>query len=135
MDRQWWDMHIEDVRLRFAGEKLSSCNLVKRHGIGVVGRMGIGWEPHGNSGAGCVALAAAYGASKIIMLGYDCQRTGGQAHWHGDHPKGLGNAGAMPRWAGQFQQLRNKYKDANIVNCSRATALECFSKGILEQEL
>lgn len=136
MDVQWWNHHIAEVREKFLGMRYSSSNLVKKHGVEFVGKQGCEWTPHGNSGAGCVALAAAWGASKIIMLGYDCQRTNGMAHWHGDHPKGLGNAGAIPRWAGQFEGLRRKWADkSDIVNCSRHTALTCFRRGELSEEL
>jgi hypothetical protein len=136
MDIQWWDMHIAEVREKFPGLKCSSSNMAKRHKITHLGKMGCDWSPHGNSGAGCVSLAAAWGCAKIIMLGYDCQRTNGMAHWHGDHPRGLGNAGAMNRWAGHFQRLAQVWgKKADIVNCSRATALTSFRRASLEEEL
>jgi hypothetical protein len=136
MDVQWWDMHVAEVREKFPGLKCSSSNMAKRHKITYLGKMGCDWSPHGNSGAGCVSLAAAWGCAKINMLGYDCQRTNGMAHWHGDHPRGLGNAGAMNRWAGHFQQLAKKWGGgARIVNCSRQTALTCFERGNLESEL
>jgi hypothetical protein len=136
MDVQWWDKYIGEAREKFAGLKCSSSNMAKRHGITFIGKMNCDWSPLGNSGAGCAALAAAWGCSKIILLGYDCQRTNGMAHWHGDHPRGLGNAGSMGRWGGQFQRLAQKWgKHADIVNCSRATALTSFRRASLEEEL
>lgn len=66
------------------------------------------------------------------MLGYDCQRTGGKVHWHGDHPKGLGNAGSMPKWPQQFAKLKAAMAGVEIINCSRETALTCFTRGDLE---
>lgn len=135
MDVQWWDKHIEEVRQDFRGVKLSSSNMAKRHGITVVGKLGCDWSPMGNSGAGCVAYAAALGAAKVIMLGYDCQKTGGLTHWHGSHPRGLGDAGSMPRWPAQFDRLRKRYATTNIINCTRQTALTMFPMGVLEDQL
>lgn len=69
------------------------------------------------------------------MVGYDCQKTGGKVHWHGDHPKGLGNAGAMPKWPAQFQDMLRYLGGISVINCSRETALRCFPRGDLETEL
>jgi hypothetical protein len=136
MDVQWWDKHIEEVREVFTGAKLTSSNMAKRHGTVTVGKLGCDWSPMGNSGAGCVAYAAALGASKIIMLGYDCQKTNGLSHWHGSHPRGLGDAGSMPRWPAQFKRLADKWDGAtHIINCSRHTALTMFERGALEEHL
>lgn len=136
MDVQWWDKHIAEVREHFRGAKLSSSNMAKRHGIQPLGKMGCGWEPYGNSGAALVSLAAALGASKIIMLGYDCQKTNGLTHWHGSHPRGLGDAGSMPKWPAQFARLNDRWgPHTDIVNCSRQTALKSFRRGDLEVEL
>ncbi len=93
------------------------------------------FEPGANSGLGAIALAAHWGASRIILLGYDCQHTGGRTHWHGDHPQGLGNAGVVKLWPGQFAQLAGRLKGVEIVNCSRETALRCFPREPLEVAL
>lgn len=136
MDVQWWDKYIGEAREKFAGLKCSSSNMAKRHKITFIGKMNCDWSPLGNSGAGCAALAAAWGCSKIILLGYDCQKTSGLVHWHGNHPRGLGNAGSMNRWPSQFQRLAQKWgNQADIVNCSRETALTMFRRGELEKEL
>lgn len=135
MDVQWWKAHIAEVRQGFSGAKVSSSNLVRQFGVEYIAKSDR-FEAFGNSGAACVSLAASWGASKIIMLGYDCQRTNGMAHWHGDHPKGLGNAGAMGRWPDHFTKLAAKWAGkVDIVNCSRQTALTCFRRGTLEQEI
>lgn len=136
MDVQWWDKYIGEAREKFAGLKCSSSNMAKRHKITFIGKMNCDWSPLGNSGAGCAALAAAWGCSKIILLGYDCQKTNGLVHWHGNHPRGLGNAGSMNLWPSQFQRLAQKWgNQADIVNCSRETALTMFRRGELEKEL
>lgn len=88
-----------------------------------------------NSGAGVIALAAYLGVKQVIMLGYDMQHTGGKTHWHGDHPKGLANAGKVNSWAARFRELKNAHPQLNVVNCSRVTALTCFERAELEQVL
>jgi len=94
-----------------------------------------GFDSYGNSGAGCISLAAKAGAKRIILLGYDCQHTNGKAHWHGNHPKMLGNAENIPKWLQGFERLASDFKDVEIVNCSRETALKCFKTGTLEEYL
>ena len=89
----------------------------------------------GNSGAGAIALAAKAGASRVILLGYDCEKSGGKVHWHGDHPAGLGNAGSMPKWPEQFKRLAASLSGVEVINCSRATALTAFPRGKLESVL
>jgi hypothetical protein len=84
IDPPWWDVHGEEVRRDFAGLCYSLARVpgVRR------GR----FPAFENSGCGALALAASRGARRIVMLGYDCQRTGGKTHSHGDHPPTLGNA-------------------------------------------
>jgi hypothetical protein len=83
-----------------------------------------------NSGAGSILLAYYFGASRIILIGYDCHKRGG-THHHGNHPKGLGNAGSMPKWHRQFRELAQRVS-AQIINCSPDTALNAFPLGELE---
>ena len=73
----------------------------------------------------------------MILLGYDCQKTGGKTHWHGDHPKALGNAHSLPNWPRFFANVA-KYAITDgtpVVNCSRATALNCFPRAELKDML
>ena len=93
------------------------------------------FKAFGNSGAGAIAMAAKAGATRVILLGYDCQRTGGKAHWHGDHPPMLGNAGSMPKWPDQFKRLAASIEGVEVINCSRETALRAFVRMPLEDAL
>lgn len=94
-------------------------------------------QSHGtqNSGAGAIAVAVGFGARRVVLLGYDCQRTKGKAHWHADHPAGLGNAGSLDKWPAQFAEVARKFPAVDIVNCTRSTALECFRRASLEDML
>lgn len=135
MDRKWWDTHIAEIRRDFRGDLTTTSNEVKHLGLKPMGTYGRGFQPYGNSGAGAMALAGLAGARRIVMLGYDCQRTGGMAHWHGDHPKGLGNAGSMPKWPGQFEKCKAGLAGVEIINCSRDTALAMFPRASLHDTL
>ncbi len=126
MDAKWWDHHIKEVRNSVQSELVSSSSQVTKHGIYKVMINGRPLDPFGNSGAASVNLSHVMGAKKIILLGFDCQRTGGKAHWFGDHPVMLGNAGSLDKWPEQFNKLSKAMKGVDVVNCTRETALECF---------
>jgi len=69
------------------------------------------------------------------MLGYDCQHTGGNAHWHSDH-KGMGNAKNYAKWPTHFRDLaRFLGRSVEVINASRQTALTVFPLMNLEQAL
>lgn len=135
MDMKWWDVHIKQVRETFKGELFTTSQACRKHGIEPLLTYGVGFDPCGNSGAGCIALAHLFGASKVILLGYDCKHVGSVKHWHGDHPKPLGNAGSVLKWPEQFAAVAKKYTAAAVINCTPDSALDCFPKGNLEMEL
>lgn len=135
MDAAWWKEYAQEAKGLFKGRLVSSSVNSGVHGVERLMYQGKPFDTFGNSGSGAIAMAIRNGASHVILLGYDCQKTDGQAHWHGDHPKKLGNAGSLPRWASQFARLRNAYPQAHIVNCTRETALQAFPRASLEDFL
>lgn len=90
-----------------------------------------------NSGAAMIAQAAWWGVRRIVLLGYDCQHTGGMTHWHGSHPKHLGDAAGVADWPAQFRAIlpRLDSEGVEVVNASRVTALDMFPRQSLEQAL
>lgn len=128
MDRAWWYEHMPEVKRRFSGE-LAALNQAA-HDV-------VPWriKDYRNSGAAAVALAIKRGASRVILLGYDLQYTGGRRHWHGDHPACLGNADRITTWPAQFARLRQDYPSIDIINCSRETALTVFPRADLQVTL
>lgn len=125
MDSKWWQV----MQPEFAGEKLTAVD-------NAPGAQRSSSPKGGNSGAGAMLLAAHRGASKIILLGYDCQ-TGkdGIRHWHGAHKKPLGNAVSLPKFYGQFRQAASKLRDVKVINCSRSTALDMWPRQTLKAAL
>lgn len=132
-DIAWWKHHVEEVDRVFSGERCSQAKLPSRYRVTHLDKV-----PHfGNSGSAAMYLAAHRGAKRIVMLGYDCQHTGGKAHWHGNHPGKLGNAGTVKSWPAKFAMLADalEKRGVEVVNASRVTALECFQRADLETAL
>ncbi|CBG89349.1 hypothetical protein [Citrobacter rodentium] len=87
-----------------------------------------------NSGQRAIELAATLGASRILLLGYDCSLKRG-IHWHGAHAAGrLRNPTheSVIAWQGEFSRLAAACSGVEIVNCSRDTSLKCFQRERLE---
>lgn len=141
-DHTWYDVHSrfldwlpKDKRFTTSSEahKWGATQLRRQKGHGIGGP----YVEGGSSGHKAISAAYSYfGATRIVLLGYDCQFTGGLRHHHGDHPERLnGKAGcANPQqtdtWAAHHLTLAEdaRKKGVEIVNCSRATALECYER-------
>lgn len=88
-----------------------------------------------NSGLAAIHLAAWFGATRILLLGYDCQPTGGQLHWHGAHVRcNNPNEISFKMWQRQYRMTPNHIRN-RVVNCSRETALKVFARASLEDAL
>jgi len=126
-------MYAAEVNEAFPGERAGRGGHCRKFNITNLDKM----KHYNNSGAAAISLAMYRGAKRVVMLGYDCQHTGGKAHWHGNHPRGLGNAGSYRRWAESFVNLaRDAARDGvEVINCSRETALTCFPRADLEATL
>jgi hypothetical protein len=131
-DADWWRHYIAEVRTTFAGRLFCQSSSSPRKGVEWPG-LDPRYRSFGNSGACAVALAVAAGARDIVLIGYDCQMTGGASHHHGDHPAPLRNCDTLPRWHRQFARLAawTGARGARVVNASRETALECFPRSAL----
>jgi hypothetical protein len=129
MDYHWWRVYGPHVvRDGFRGEaytcasRVPGARLFSQHGVRF-------------SGEGALLLAAARGAARIVLVGYDCQKSAGRAHHHGDHPKTLGNAGKCNLWAGYLAETAARLRDVHVINCSRHSALQAFPRAPLEEAL
>lgn len=130
IDPPWWKVYGQDVIESFRGLRFSGR---QQHGFAQASP----FQTFSNSGAAAIALSAWMGARRIVLAGYDCQRTGGRSHSHGDHPSSLGNAKSMPQWFERFAQCSRQMRalGVEVINASRATALTCFPRGTLEEQL
>lgn len=138
-DCRWWQVHSREVRETFTGRTLTFCpkGAAARWGVETTLHREDWIDSFGNSGTAAISLAIATGASRVVMLGYDCQKTGGRTHWHGDHPRTLGNAISMPGWPKLFRKLAAwaEARRVPVMNASRETALTCFPRVTLEDAL
>lgn len=91
-----------------------------------------------NSGYQAIGLAYLWGARRILLLGYDFKIHGGRRHWHPDHPGNMGNVGGnLAQWAVSMGELADdlKKEGVEVVNCSRVTALRCFPRSTITEQL
>jgi hypothetical protein len=134
-DGAWWAKHAAELQ-GYAGRRVTCSNTGAKFGAQSLQKV-LGFRGFGNSGAAALSLAALGGAGRIVLLGYDVQHTGGQTHWHGDHPPGLGNAKGVKLWPAKFAKAAEyaARRGSVVVNASRQTALTCFPRVVLEDEL
>lgn len=136
MDVAWWKEYGDEVSASFKGDKKLSYVPARPD---VIPTKGVLFPPGmGNSGSYAISLGVVSGATRILLLGYDCKfDKAGKKHWHSDHPGKMGNASSIARWPKQFALVARyaKTHGAHVVNCSRDTALTCFERGTLEEEL
>lgn len=145
-DYPWWAAHIGELA-GFAGERWS-IDVCARDRFGVrwlagIDRPGLapiaGEPPYHlhtgcNSGYQALGLAALFGAARILLLGYDFGNAGALVHWHGSHPRGLGNGGHYPSWIAAMNRLAIDLEKSHIevINCSRVSALTCFPRRAIQ---
>lgn len=128
-DGKWWAHYASEVQAAFKGERVACSKASVQYGATNIG--GEKWfKSFNNSGAAAIGLAAVAGADRIVLLGYDCQRTGGKTHWHGDHPAALSNARSIDNWPTHFKNVARFCAELRVpvVNASRATALKFFQR-------
>jgi hypothetical protein len=146
-DQRYWRAYIGGMLAAGATrDRMITCDNVAamQHNISRVraaNRPSIGLrEMHtgGNSGFMGMNLAFLYGARRILLLGFDMQEgPAGEKHFDGAHPKPLVQAMPFKEWVSRFEKavptlIEHK---CQVINCTRRTALQCFTKGALEAEL
>jgi hypothetical protein len=134
-DGKWWDVHAEEVQ-RFEGLKVTVQDC--KHRVLLLRQTGAqGFDPDpaclrtgGNSGYQAVHVALHAGAARVLLCGFDMKG----AHWFGEHQRPLRNTTphTFRIWIGRFKSLAAQ---ADIVNCTPGSALECFRRMNLEAAL
>lgn len=143
-DRTWWH-HYEGVPA-FEGYKVSLENTGYRDVIMVRTTGTQGYDPRPgcvrtgkNSGYQAINLAAGLGATRIVLLGFDLQKTGGAVHWHGSHVGKLSDPrdDTFKRWHRYFPTLAKGLQQhgVEVVNATPTTALTCFPCQSLSEAL
>jgi hypothetical protein len=128
-DRKWWAWH--QGAPTFPGRKLTiEPQRDVWPGLAMLRNTGLeGFEadPGGlrigyHSGYQAIHLAVHFGATRIVLLGYDLQGT----HFFGDHPDHTGPPFLSCRHALQTLVAPLDRRGVTVVNASRATALTAF---------
>jgi len=144
-DRRWWRWHEGGVA-NFRGLKVTTDrhaatehpDLLWVEGAHQPGLSRDRARIHYGQNGGYQAINLAYhlGARRIVLLGYDLQRgPGGETHWFGHHPDRAVSAYAS--WLPLFRRLAVELaaEGIEVINCSRATALDAFPREPLEDVL
>lgn len=149
-DAKWWDHH--EGCPDFHGEKWSShdegsnkkLETAERWGLHLIrGRdqQGFSLDPSiihygSNSGYQAINLAILMGVKKIILVGFDMQIVNGMRHFFGDHPLPMSNSARFETVVDFFNRaVKSIPNDVEILNCTPASALDCFRKVTLEEAL
>jgi hypothetical protein len=146
-DDRWWRWQHGQRRQEidaFTGLRYSiDPRAARQPGVRVLrntGPEGLETAPTGlrtgkNSGYQAINLAVHLGAARILLLGYDMQRTANKEHWFGDHPLPTRSPYAVFRV--YFRSLVRPLAKAGVevINCSRTTALDTFPLADLDEML
>ena len=139
-DAKWWHHHRNAQK--FAGLKVGLTDCITfpavrlmRHRL----RDGFDADPGylatgANSGYQAVHLAAHFGASRIVLLGFDMRETQ-RSHFFGDHPPGLKRESPYATWIERFRTLAAplRGRGVEVINCTPGSALDAFPAGELDE--
>lgn len=141
-DHRWWKWHKgvpEFQGLKYSLQRQSA----QYKGVQILnntGSDGLEKKTHGlrtgrNSGYQAINLALHLGARRVLLLGYDMQRTGGKSHWFGEHP--IRSNSPLSSFRQHFDGLAKRLPEygLDVINCSRETALTCFPRMTIHEAL
>jgi hypothetical protein len=140
-DYPWW-RHVRGLP-EYRGLKLCYDARAEKYGCGKVeipkanedgllfgktGTVGAG----GNSGFQAINLAVQFGATRLLLVGFDCQDRSG-VHWYGRNMwQGGGNPSGnnFRRWIKAFGDAAKVLAErgVDVVNASPLTDLQCFRR-------
>lgn len=132
-DHGWWQQHMHEMP---PGPQKWTCSYAAYREFPQLSLFRTNL-PTRNTGAKAIELAIHLGATRVILLGFDCSLKAG-VHWHGPHERTSNpEASLMPEWAGHFELMARfaQERGVEVINCSRDTALTCFPRVALEEAL
>lgn len=127
-DSTWWNANYNTVP-SLAIKVTSSVSAAARHKSLLLAQHFIVGTY--SSGGRAIELAIMLGASKVVLLGMDCNLKDG-SHFFGEH-KNLNNPTqkSVRQWLEHFERIACKHKNIEILNCTRGGNLECFKREVL----
>jgi hypothetical protein len=142
-DAKWW----REYRARamgFAGLKVSMQNGLTLDGVHQLSLSGRGpydarpthLAAGGNSGYGAVHVAAHFGATRILLVGFDMRQDGKRRHYYGSHPPALNSMGRFATWIKQMRALSTALaaKGVTLVQCTPGSGLRLAVTSTVEAE-
>ena len=87
-----------------------------------------------NSGYQALNIAFLMGGRKFILVGYNMQKVKQVSHFFGDHYQGMNNSSPYDLFIKNYSTIQEPIKNL-VVNCTPNSALNCFRKADLEEEL
>lgn len=144
-DTRWWN-HYRAQALAFPGLKVKirdAHHLPEVHVLQVSHERVFDPRPThlatgGNSGYQAMHLAAHFGATRLILLGFDMKFSDHRRrHWFGNHSATLNTIGNFTAWIRNFTALAPvlERRGVEVINCTTDTALKCFSRRSLSEAL
>jgi hypothetical protein len=139
-DARWWNKYNPEDK--FHGEKWTiSSTASRRHGISCASGSLVWANQYprvytgGLSGIQLVNLLT-YRSSRIVLLGYDNQHSGGRRHWHNDYDQSAGFSN-VPHLADTLNNWDHVAENCKIpiINATRATALTQFPRCTIVEAL
>jgi hypothetical protein len=141
-DEKWWECWGADFREKYP--HLSSWaygSNAAKWGVKVIkGFHNTGFslrqdKVHYGSNSGYQALNIAFlmGGRKFILVGYNMQKIKGKSHFFGDHMQ-MSNNSPYNIFVQNYNSIQGPIRDL-VVNCTENSALNCFRKSNLEEEL
>lgn len=143
-DLKWHKWHAARPEfLAFAGQRCTILNgtqtgdapgvFALRNG----GGEGLSTDPKAiktgsNSGYQAINIATLSGAKRVILLGYDCKRTGSAMHFFGNHPDGTEPPYALMQTRYKTMPPELEKLGVEVVNCTPGSALTMFRTAALE---
>lgn len=154
-DQAWWKIHKGCPD--FKGQKWSSQhhhnehrlrdekkNIAKQFNLQLMlGRHEEGFSFHpgiihygSNSGFQCINLVLQFGATEIILVGFDMRVVSGKRHFFGNHPQGLNNTANYESWVPNFARAAKMLPPhIKIINATPGSAIKCFPMMPLSEAL
>lgn len=136
-DRKWYQQHAEQVAAAFWGRHIVTLDN-RLDGVKTLrstGQTGLETDPaclrHGsNSGYAAIGLAYHFGATRIVLIGYDMQLQGGQTHWrHREKDAGEAFQRTLTNvMLPNFSSLVTPLAEAGVevINCTPGSALKVW---------
>jgi hypothetical protein len=143
-DAKWWHCY-QDRALKFAGLKVTlkpnpwpQVHQLQQSPQRVFDPRPTHLTSGGNSGYQALHLAVHFGATRILLCGYDMRDgLGKRRHWFGNHPPKLNGQNAYATWLSAFQRLAPVVAGmgVEVLNCTPKSAIKCFRQSTVEEAL